>query len=76
MATCDPSQLISIEATADLLGVSSRTIRRFLDKRELAFVKINRRVLIRVGDIEDFVRSRSVTKCDAQKVADEILERF
>lgn len=69
-------QLISIDATAELLGVSSRTIRRFLDNRELSFVKINRRVLIRVEELEDFVRSRSVTKIDAQKIADEILERF
>ncbi len=71
-----PAQLFSVDATAELLGVSSKTIRRLMDKRELSFTKINRRVLIRFSDIEEFAKIRVVTKCDAQKIAEEILERF
>ncbi|MFN8550421.1 MAG: helix-turn-helix domain-containing protein [Candidatus Obscuribacterales bacterium] len=69
-------QLLSLQATADILGISTKTVRRLLDRREIAFVKVNRRVLVRLSDVEDFVKSRSVSRCEAEQIALEILERF
>lgn len=57
--------LLGIEQAAARLGVSPKTISRLVRARQLSVVKIGRRVLFRVGDIETFVERRTATAAAA-----------
>ena len=50
--------MISIAETAERLGVSTRTVRRFLDAHELEYVKIGRRILIEEAELGRFIECR------------------
>ena len=46
------TQLVSITETAKSLGVSKDTIRRLIERRELRSVRVSRRVLVPLAEIE------------------------
>lgn len=50
----------TVDEAAAAIGVSSRTIRRFMSTRELPIVKIGHRSLIRTEDLNQFVNARLV----------------
>jgi excisionase family DNA binding protein len=47
--------LMSIDEVAASLRVSSKTVRRLIDSRDLRAVRISRRVLVRRAEVERFV---------------------
>ena len=51
---------LTIQETAGLLKVSERTVRRWIEKGELAALKIGRAVRIRQQDIDSRVQGASV----------------
>lgn len=53
-------RLLNVEETAALLGLSTWTIRKSIRDRKLKAVRLGRRVLLELSEIEDFV-SRSKT---------------
>jgi excisionase family DNA binding protein len=46
------NQLVSISETAKTLGVSKDTIRRLIDRKELRAVRVSRRVMVLLSEIE------------------------
>jgi excisionase family DNA binding protein len=52
--------LLGVKQAASQLGVSPKTISRLVAARQLPVVKIGRRVLFRVGDLETLVERRTV----------------
>ena len=50
--------LLTIDATAEVLGVSEKTIRRWISGRFLRAAKLGNQWRIRPRDLEDFVRDR------------------
>jgi excisionase family DNA binding protein len=49
------NQLLNVEQTARLLGISTWTIRAYIRDRKLNAVRIGRRVLLEPSEIERFV---------------------
>lgn len=49
--------LLTIDETADVLRVSRRAVERLLHAREIASVRIGRRVFVRADVIDGFVRA-------------------
>jgi excisionase family DNA binding protein len=52
--------LLTIDATAEVLGVSEKTIRRWISGGLLRAAKLGNQWRIRPRDLEDFVRDRLV----------------
>ena len=50
-----PGELLTVPETAALLRLRPSTIRAWLGKRKIPFVKLGRRVVIRRSDIEAIV---------------------
>ena len=50
--------MLSVEQAAEQLGVSTKTIRRWITSRELHVHKLGRRVLIADEDLAAFVNAR------------------
>jgi excisionase family DNA binding protein len=48
-------QTMSIDMLADRLGVSSWTVRTWLRQGRVPFVKLGKRVLVRVDDVEALI---------------------
>jgi excisionase family DNA binding protein len=57
----DPPRLNSIEDAARRLGVSSKTIRRAIERQEIAVVRVGRQFRILEGDLVDFIRRRRIS---------------
>jgi excisionase family DNA binding protein len=55
---CKP--LFDIEETAEILNISSHTVRALVKTRKITFVKLGARVLFRPQDLVDFIDSRLV----------------
>jgi excisionase family DNA binding protein len=53
------SPLMTIAEAATALRVSTKTVRRLLDRGELHRVRVGRLVRIRVEDIEQYIRDRT-----------------
>jgi len=51
-------QLISIHQAAELLGVSSFTVRMEIYRRRLACIRVGRRTLIHPDDLEAYLETR------------------
>ena len=51
-------QLHSIAEVADAVGVSTKTVRRWIDTGELAVHHLGRAVRISADDLADFLRAR------------------
>ena len=51
---------ISVATAAGLLGVDVQTVARWIKQKKLRATKINRRVLIRVADIETMLAAHMV----------------
>jgi excisionase family DNA binding protein len=49
------NQLLNVEEAARLLGISTWTIRSYVRDRKLNPVRIGRRVLLEISEIENFV---------------------
>jgi excisionase family DNA binding protein len=47
--------MLSVDAVAERLGLSSKTVRRIIESGELTIHRIGRRVLIAEGDLDAFV---------------------
>ena len=56
----EPTQLISIKNTAAMLGISDHTLRIWLSERKFPFVKIGRRTMLKLSDIESFIAANYV----------------
>jgi excisionase family DNA binding protein len=54
----DLRKLLSINAAADLLGVSTKSIRRWITSRDLPAVQLGTHWRIRPQDLETFIRDR------------------
>jgi excisionase family DNA binding protein len=50
--------LLTIDEVADYLGVSTRTVRRLVALRAIAFVRINRQLRFRLSDVDAYVESQ------------------
>ena len=66
-------RLLSVEETAQLLGVSRKTVRRLVDQRKITFVRIQRRVLISVDSVEEYLERNTVRRIDTQEIARKFL---
>lgn len=62
-------KLYSVAAVAELLGVSLKTMWRLVNSRQIAFIKINRRVLISADAMNEFIRANTINKLDPNDVA-------
>jgi excisionase family DNA binding protein len=51
----DPSPLLTFAAVAERLDVSTRTVRRLVDAKELAVIRIGRSVRVDPRDLERFL---------------------
>jgi excisionase family DNA binding protein len=49
-------ELITLQVAAKRLSLSTRTIRRFIENGDLAFVKIGRSIRIPLADLERFIK--------------------
>ena len=56
-----PPKFYTIPDVAELLKVSTKTIRRWIDDGELAVHRFNRRIRISESDLSDFIRRRRGT---------------
>jgi excisionase family DNA binding protein len=61
-ASTDPITL-AVPAAAKAVGVSSRTIQKFITTGELPSVQLGKRRLIRRVDLEAFIASRLDRRC-------------
>jgi len=57
-------KLLSLEETADILGISEGTLRNWVYQRRVEFVKVGRRVLFRPKWIESFVEGQTFIEKD------------
>jgi excisionase family DNA binding protein len=48
-------RLLSLQQVAELLGVSTASVRRLLSAGQLPFVRFNRRLLVDVKDLDAFI---------------------
>ncbi len=56
----DPDQLVTVAKAAELLAVSTQTVRRMRLRGELRSVKISERVVrYRLGDVRQLIRERT-----------------
>jgi excisionase family DNA binding protein len=67
------SRNYSVRETAAYLGVSERLIWNMIHKREIAHVRIGRRVLIPLSSIKEYVQHNTVPTFDPKKVVQELL---
>lgn len=67
-------QLLTVKEAATYLRVSSRTVNRLLDNREIGHVKVGSRVLIPSKSINTFLEKHYVAPLDAGAIARSILE--
>lgn len=51
-------RLLTPRAVADTLGVSVRTVRRFIDAEQITVHRIGRQVRVSERDLEQFIRLR------------------
>lgn len=53
-----PTRLLTIKDVADLTQVSTKTVRRWIDARDLAASKLGNQWRIRPRDLDLFIRER------------------
>jgi len=53
-------QLLDVSATAELLGVNERWIRRAVSERRIPFVRVGRLIRFRPCDLQAYVERRLV----------------
>lgn len=51
-------RLLAIAQVADLLQVSAKTVRRWIDAGNLPIHRLGRQIRISASDLEDFLKSR------------------
>ena len=56
-------RLLSIEKVAEELGISHWTVRRLLKSKKLAAIRIGRRCLVDVDEIERFKQECKAVEC-------------
>jgi excisionase family DNA binding protein len=54
----DLEQLVSVERAAAALDVSYRTLRRLIERDELAAVRVGNRLRVRQQDLVEFIERR------------------
>lgn len=52
--------LLSVDEAARALRVSSKTVRRLIDRGRLGYLRVGRRVLLQTADVDEFIRWRVV----------------
>ena len=57
-----PPLLLTVEEAAQLLNVSTRTVRRLIDAGELQVVCLNRSVRLTRSSVESMAQPKSLTK--------------
>ena len=58
-ATTDPPQrLLTIKDVADILQVSDKTVRRWIDAGDLVAHRVGRQLRVSQGDLETFIKLR------------------
>lgn len=57
----DPALAFDPKVAAAKIGVSLPTLRRLLQRREIAFSRVGRRVVIRACDLEQFLAANRVS---------------
>lgn len=50
--------LMSVDETTEYLGIGRTTLYRLIDSGEIAVVKIRRRSLFRLADVDDYIERR------------------
>lgn len=60
-ATAGPTRLISVPVAARQLGLADRTVYLLAERGELAAVRIGKRVLVPVEEIDRFIKRHTIT---------------
>ena len=68
-------KLFSVKAAADYLGVSLKTMWRLIHSRQIAFIRINRRVLISTDAMNEFIQANTIKKLDPESLARHFIYR-
>jgi excisionase family DNA binding protein len=56
--TTEGTRLYSVRTVANLLDVSQDTVRRLIERRELAAIRIGSAIRIEAADLESFIKRR------------------
>ena len=60
MSTPSVETLLTIEQAAEILAVNQRMIRRLIETRRIAFVKVGRHVRFREGDLASAMQAWTI----------------
>ena len=63
------SEILTIEELADLLKVSTRTIRRIVKRRELPYIRIGRQLRFRRESIDAWLDSSTIARSEGENSA-------
>ncbi|MBI1272232.1 helix-turn-helix domain-containing protein [bacterium] len=62
---------VSIEQCSKILGVTERKVRKMINERELAHVRIGRRVLVPTQVIRTFIEKNTIPALDREALKSE-----
>ncbi len=68
-------KLLNVDDVAEFLDMSPKSVRRSISKRELAFYRIGRRVLVSREQLESYLQKREVLPYDAAEAVRRILSK-
>jgi len=63
------NEILTIEELAELLKVSTRTIRRIIRRRELPYIRIGRQLRFRRGDVDAWLESSTIARSEGENSA-------
>ena len=55
-----PTALLAIDDVAQLLGISTKTVRRLIERRDLSAIRVGSQLRIDQRDLEDFIRNQRI----------------
>jgi excisionase family DNA binding protein len=68
-ATFEAGRLLSLDQAAERLSITPRYLQMIVAHGDLPTVRIGRRRLVRVADLDAFVKARMTTRADAKAAA-------
>ncbi len=70
-------ELLTPDEVAKLLKVNKRTIYSWVEKKQISYIKINKKLIrFRPVDIQEFIQNHYVNRSDTDTVVDEILSKI
>jgi excisionase family DNA binding protein len=70
-------ELLTPDEVAKLLKVNKRTIYSWVEKKQIPYIKINKKLIrFRPVDIQEFIQNHYVNRSDTDTVVDEILSKI